>query len=95
MLSFGIESGVYVVGGNAFDNVGGRIRMFDTCCCCAFDGEHIAVGWSCAFEIPPLVASFLTSTDPDLRAPDLTVACNKVADSPADLWLRDRSITHP
>mmetsp|Transcript_42567 Transcript_42567/g.141589 ORF Transcript_42567/g.141589 Transcript_42567/m.141589 type:complete len:207 (+) Transcript_42567:79-699(+) len=67
VLSFGIESGVYVVGG----------RVYDTCCCCAFDGEHIAVGWSCAFEIPPKVASFLTSTDPDLRAPDLTVACNK------------------
>ena len=51
-----------------------------------------AVGWSCAFEIPPKVASFLTSTDPDLRAPDLTVACNK-ADSPADPWLRDTSTT--
>lgn len=42
-LSFGIESGLFVVGDGAYD----------VCCVSAFDGETHSLGFSCAFEIPP------------------------------------------
>ncbi|KAJ1621292.1 inosine triphosphate pyrophosphatase-like protein, partial [Pavlovales sp. CCMP2436] len=48
-LAFGIESGVFEMGEQAFD----------VCACVAFDGTIEAVGWSSAFQIPPSVAGFV------------------------------------
>merc|ERR1712232_1270476 len=45
-MGVGVESGLFETSG----------RLYDTCCCAVYDGEHHHVGYSCCWELPPVVS---------------------------------------
>jgi len=59
-LGIGMESGLFEVDG----------KLFDICACAIDDGEHLHVGYSCAWELPTKVAELVRS------GKDLTQAFN-------------------
>eukprot|EP00929_Paragymnodinium_shiwhaense_P025420 TRINITY_DN15379_c0_g1_i1.p1 TRINITY_DN15379_c0_g1~~TRINITY_DN15379_c0_g1_i1.p1 ORF type:complete len:238 (-),score=43.95 TRINITY_DN15379_c0_g1_i1:141-773(-) len=63
ILAFGIESGLHITQADK--------RAYDLCFCCAFDGETVHHGISCAFEIPPPILKFVVEDGMDLAK-----ACN-------------------
>lgn len=54
-LAFGIESGLIEVPREATEHK--LSRYFDVCVVALYDGGHMTLGLSCAFQIPPAVAA--------------------------------------
>lgn len=71
-VGVGIESGLMLAPGTT-------TGYLEATVCCLFDGEHLATGLSCGFEIPPSVLELVLH-----KGLDLSQACHaqKIGDEP-------------